>query len=159
MTRKKQGFGLLEVIIGVSVISVALFSLATVSNIALKAAEESSKSIKAVFLLEEGMEAIRFLRANGWYAKIAVLNPGAVYYFEFYNNGWRATSTNVYIDGVFERSFVLQNVNRDSGDDIAASGGTLDFGTKKITVSASWRIKTATTTKSISSYITDLFGN
>jgi len=158
-TAKNKGFGLLEIAIGVSIISLSIFSLTAVSNLALKLTEESARNTQASFLLEEGVEALKILRDSSWSANIAPLASGTVYYFAFTNHNWQATSTNIYIDGIFERNFALQGVNRDINDDIVSSGGILDPDTKKITISVSWLSRNGTTTQSVSAYITNLFDN
>ncbi len=158
-TAKNKGFGLLEIAIGISVISLSIFSLTAVSNLALKLTEESARNTQASFLLEEGIEALKILRDSNWSANIASLTPGTVYYLSFANHNWQTTSINIYIDGIFERSFVLQNVNRDINDDIVSSGGISDPDTKKLTVSVLWRSRNSTTTQSVSAYITNLFNN
>ena len=158
MIRKNQksGFSILEIVIATAIISISLFSLMAVSRISLEIVQQSANRVKAGFLLEEGVEAIKILRDSGWSANIAPLSAGAVYYLDFNNNTWQATTTNIYIDGILERSFRIEDVYRDSNDDIA-SFGFLDSGTKKVSVSVSWKEKTGTTTKSISTYITNLF--
>ncbi len=158
-TAKNKGFGLLEIAIGVSIISLSIFSLTAVSKLALKLTEESARNTQASFLLEEGVEALKILRDSSWSINIASLAPGTVYYLSFVNHNWQTTSINIYIDGIFERSFVLQNVNRDINDDIVSSGGILDPDTKKITVSVSWLSRNGTTTQGVSAYITNLFNN
>lgn len=156
---KNKGFGLLEIAIGISIISLSIFSLTAVSNLALKLTEESARNTQASFLLEEGVEALKILRDSSWSANIASLASGTVYYLSFTNHNWQTISTNIYIDGIFERSFVLQDVNRDINDDIISSGGILDSDTKKMTVFVSWRSRNGTTTQSVSAYITNLFNN
>jgi Tfp pilus assembly protein PilV len=154
----KSGFGLLEVVIGVAIISITLFGLMAVSRTALRIVDGAAQNVQAGFLLEEGVEAIKIMRDSGWSANISTLSAGAPHYFNFDGSTWRATTSNIFIDGVFERSFIIENVYRDGDDDIAASG-TLDQDTKKISVSVSWNKRTGTTTKTISTYIANLFNN
>lgn len=156
---RQKGISALEIIIGLALISLSFLGIFSVSSTALKSIHNSTQEIKASFLDEEGLEAIKILRDTSWQNNINGLSVGTNYYLTFNNSIWQATSTNVYIDGVFERSFILENVYRDANDDIA-SLGTLDAGTKKITVLVSWISGTgATTTKSISTYLTNLFNN
>lgn len=150
------GFGIIEIIIGSAIISLSFLGLMAVANISLKVLEENSHNLKAAFLLEEGIEAVKILRDTDWSQNIATLSTGTNYYFEFNGTTWQATTNNTYIDGLFERRFVVENVYRDSNDDIAASG-TVDPNTKKITVYVSWPEKGATKTKYISTYISNLF--
>lgn len=147
----------MEVAVAAAIISVALFALIGALQKTLAVADLSVKNIQAAFLLEEGMEALRSLRDGGWSAKIAPLSTSTSYYFYFNAAGWQATTTNIYVDGVFERSFSLADVFRDANDNIAVSGAA-DPDTRKIMVSVSWKTKTgATTTRGASTYLTNLF--
>jgi len=147
-----------EIVIGVAIISASLFSLAAVAEISLRLTRISRENIKASFLLEEGVEAIKFLRDSGWSANIVSLTTGASYYLNFNGTSWEAASVNSPIDGVFERSFVIEDVYRDASDDIAESG-VLDPDTKKVSVFVLWNTQTGTVAKSISTYITNIFNN
>ncbi|MFA4890138.1 MAG: hypothetical protein WC587_00675 [Candidatus Paceibacterota bacterium] len=152
----KDGFGVAEIVVAVAVIALSVFGLLSVAGVSLKMLRGNTTNIQAAFLLEEGVEAVKILRDSGWGANIAPLNAGTNYYFAFNGTTWKATTTNTFIDGIYERKFVLNNVSRNGSDDIAASG-TLDPNTKKITVSVSWLSSAGTTTKIISTYMTKLF--
>ncbi|MEK7647294.1 MAG: hypothetical protein AAB378_02900 [Patescibacteria group bacterium] len=152
------GFGLAEIVVGAAIISVSLFGLVAASQLALRVADENTKRVQASFLLEEGVEAVRVLRDGGWNVYMAPLSVGSAHYLEFSGSFWRATTTNIFVDGKFERSFTVNNVYRNVNDDIAGAG-TLDPDTKKVTVTVAWRARTGTTTESISTYFTDLFNN
>ncbi|OGZ35949.1 MAG: hypothetical protein A3I88_00655 [Candidatus Portnoybacteria bacterium RIFCSPLOWO2_12_FULL_39_9] len=158
LRHQKSGFGALEIIVGAAIISISLFSLMAVSRLSLEMVFQSANRVKAGFLIEEGLEAVRTLRDGGWSAKIAPLSADTVYYLDFDGLNWQPTFTNVYIDGIFERSFIIEDVYRDTNDDIAAFG-FLDPGTKKVSVSVAWKERLGTTTKSISIYLTNLFGS
>lgn len=153
-----SGFGLLEIIVGISVISISLFGLSSVSEISLRTMNEALNNTKASFLLDEGVEAVKSLRDSSWSLNIAPLTVSNFYYLSLYNSKWQATSSDNYIDGVFERKIVFESVNRNINDDIALSG-TADPDTRKITVYVSWKTRTGTTTKQITGYITNLFNN
>lgn len=156
----KKGFGMLEIVIGTALIFISMFGLVAVSGAAFKAAGNTTRNIQTAFLLEEGLEAMRFLRDSGWNVNIVPLSTGALYYLNFSGGEWEATSSPIFeIDGVFERTFVLGNVYRNTEDDIVSSGGTLDANTKKITFSVSWSLRGATTTKTLSTYIANLYNN
>ena len=156
--KNQKGFGLLEIVIGLSLISVSFFALFLVSQMSLKVSGENLNIVKASFLAEEGLEAIRVFRDSGWDTYIGALNVDSDYYFEFNGITWLSTTTNAYIDGIFERKFVLSSVYRNAADDISVSG-TPDPNTKKITVFISWLTRSGTTTRSISTYLSNLFEN
>ena len=149
---------MLEIIIGVAIISASLFSLIAVAQISLRFVGESTQNAKSGFLLEEGVEAIKFLRDSGWDVNIVPLVVNVSHYLNFNGTNWESTSVNNYIDGVFERSFVIEDVYRDASDDIAESG-VLDPDTKKVSVFVLWNTQTGTVAKSISTYITNIFNN
>src|SRR3989344_5524637 len=58
-----------------------------------------------------------------------------------------------------ERKITVENVFRDSNDNIDLSGGTQDPDTKKVSISVSWRDRNATTTINLSTYLSDIFDN
>ncbi len=156
---KQKGFSLLEVVIGLGILSFIIFGLFSVSELSLRIIHENTKNIQAAFLLEEGIEAIRVLRDSGWQLNIQPLNSSTDYYLEFSGAIWKSTTTNLYIDNIFERKFVFSDVYRNTDDDISDSG-TLDSNAKKVTVYVSWLLPgTGTTTKSISTYLINLFKN
>ncbi|MBU3925875.1 prepilin-type N-terminal cleavage/methylation domain-containing protein [Patescibacteria group bacterium] len=151
----KKGFGLIEIVVSTSIISVAFLGLMSVANLSLKVLQKSSNNIKAGFLMEEGVEAIKIIRDDGW-NNISSLSNGVNYYFDFDGISWTATTTSSYIDDIFERKFILNNVERDANDDIVVSGAN-DPNTKKITIYVSWKENNGITTQSFSTYITNLF--
>lgn len=157
--KNKKGFGLLEIVIGVAIISVTLFSLSAVAHIALKVARESIRKSQAAFLMEEGMEVMKLMRDAGWSANISALTMDSDYYL-YLDSGptWKSTATPIVIDGIFTRAVRLGNVYRDANNDIATAG-TLDNNIKKVTVSAAWTDRGATTTKSMVGFIANLFKN
>ena len=152
------GIGLIEAVAGISIVSIFIFSLMLATQLSQKIVGESVRNIQASFLLEEGVDAVKIFRDTSWSSGIGNLVAGQNYFFSYNGTTWISANSNVYVDEIFERKFVLNNVYRDANDDIAPSG-TLDSGTKKATVSVSWRGRTGTTTKSASFYLTDLFSN
>ena len=153
---KSKGFGLIEIIIGSAILTISLIAISTYFQKSLQLSQDSGKTVQAGFLLEEGVEVVKFFRDTSW-VNISGLTAGTFYYLQFDGTKWATTSSNVFISGVFERKLVINNVSRDANDDIVSSGGTNDADTKKVTVSVSWLGRNGTTTKSISTYITNIF--
>ena len=156
--REITGFSLIEAIVGISIFSIFIFSVMLASQLSQRTASESVRNIQTSFLLEEGVDTIKILRNTSWSANIASLVVGTNYYFNYNGTTWVSSPANVYVDGIFERKFVLENVYRDASDDIASSG-TLDVGTRKATVNVSWLGRSGTTTKNAVFYLTNLFSN
>src|SRR3989344_4620878 len=57
------------------------------------------------------------------------------------------------IDGLYMRTINVTAVERDASDDIVSSGGTVDPDSKKISVTMAWSGRGATSTVTISTYL------
>ncbi|MBX4210883.1 hypothetical protein KW783_02850 [Candidatus Parcubacteria bacterium] len=150
----KKGMGLVEILVAASIILLFLVAIITANNIYIKAGFGNTRKIQAGFLLEEGVEALRVMRDKGW-AAFSSITPDTTYYLAYSAGTWDKTSTNTYIDSLFERSFVISCVTRDSSDKINTSVTTCpgnDSNTKQVTVSVAWHDQTGTTTRSITTY-------
>ena len=156
----KKGFGLVEILVAVFVFTIVLGSLITASNMYLSGAGDNLRSTEGAYLAEEGIEAVKITRDTDWNT-ISALTDNTNYYLYFdisssTNNAWKATSTISSIDSIFIRTFKLNAVYRDLDGKIILNGGTLDSNTEKATVSVSWKSKNSTTTKTLSTYITNI---
>lgn len=138
-----SGIGLIEIVVGVAIISVALAGIITAFNLYLKSGFTNTQKAKAVFLAEEGVEALRFIRDNGWTANITSLSTGVTYYFEFSDSIWKSTTTPEIISNRYSRSFVLDDAYRRVGDsDLVASSSAsskaIDSEARQATVKVIW---------------------
>jgi len=154
-----KGMSLAEVVVAATVITVFVGALVGVYNLHMKVVFGGAKNVKAVFLAEEGLEAVKYLRNISWSTNIASLSTNTDYYLAWQNGKWESTTNNLYIDGLFERKFRLEPVSRNSQSDIVSSGGTTDPNILKLIVTVSWSDASATTTRAVSTYITNLFDN
>ncbi len=154
-----KGFGLIEVIIASAVLLVIILTTTICYNTYAQYALANQSTVQAGYLSEEGLEAITFLRDRGWTAYIAPLSVNTTYYLAFNGSTWLATTTPQYIDGQFLRSFTMRSVTRDSNDDISFGVGTVDPNTLLVTESVSYYQGHATTTKTLSTYITNINNN
>ncbi len=154
-SRRKKGVGLIEVIIAAAILTLIIVGIASVYRIMLRSSGEVLRGTEAQFLLEEGFEAVKVMRDTAW-ARVGSTTPGTSYTLVWSSNTWNTTTTPALIDGIFDRRVVFSRVYRDAEDDIAQSG-TLDAETYGVTVSVSWRTQSGTTTRSLGSYIGNLF--
>lgn len=157
-----QGIGVVEIIVGTGILTLSLIGVIIAFNLHFQAGIENTKKIQAAYLLEEGMEVAQFFRNSNWTTNITTLTSDTPYSLFFNGVFWEATTSLALIDGVFERTIVLQDVyRRDADSDIVAStspdANTRDPDARHVTVFVSWQIKnastTATTTASLETYI------
>lgn len=154
----KSGFTLVEAVLSSAVILVVVLALISVHNLYLKSALSNGGSLKAAYLAEEGIEAMRYLRDYSWDQKIVSLSSAQNYGVSLTGSVWQTGLANQWIDG-FERIVTIGSVYRDANKDIVLSGGTLDPDARLVTVTVSWPSQNATATKSISTYLTNLWNN
>jgi len=151
------GLGLIEGVIAVAIVGTALVAMVGIFQLFLRTALQTTPELKAIFLMEEGLEATRAIRDLDWQTEIDPLALDTPYYLTFAGGRWEVALTPMYVDDVFERTVTFSSVNRDSDGRIVTSGGTTDTGTKKVRVSVSWSTRGATTTKTALGYLTDVF--
>lgn len=154
-----HGLTLVEVLIATSIILVFLMALLGAHNLYFQTALANGEVVKGAYLAEEGVEVVRFLRDSSWDTNIAPLVLDTDYYLVWTGGTWQTTTTQSLIDSVFERTITLSAVYRDVSADIVSSGGTLDPNTLLVVSSVSWPKNGVTVTKSISTYLTNIFDN
>jgi prepilin-type N-terminal cleavage/methylation domain-containing protein len=155
---KEKGFTIIEVLIGSAIILIGILALITAYTTYVQYALSNEKNTQMVYLQEEAIETMGFLRDSGWTKNIKNLSTTTTYYLIWSSNSWATTTTMQYVDSTFLRQITLSDVFRDSNDKIANSG-TYDSDTKKITVTVSYGGGKGTTTKSLSSYLANLYSN
>jgi type II secretory pathway pseudopilin PulG len=137
-SQPNTGIGLVEVLVVVAIIAIALVALAGVGNFTLKTSRQLKNNLIAANLATELLEVVRAMKEGNW-ASISALSVDNPYHPVKVGSPlkWALAGDGENING-FSRQVVLNNVFRDSNDDIVASGGALDTGTKKIIVTVSW---------------------
>ncbi|MEN9614213.1 MAG: hypothetical protein RLZZ347_520 [Candidatus Parcubacteria bacterium] len=160
-TPSQSGFSLVEIVVGSAIIGVVFVSMIATYATYVKASFQNASTIKATYLAEEGVEAIKSMRDRGWGTAISGLTASTTYYLDFSSGYWKSTTTPEVVDSSYQRSFVLFPVYRDGNSDITSSGGTLDSDTKKavVTVTVVPPAIGATTTKTLSAYVLNIFKN
>lgn len=157
--KSTKGVTLIEALIATSIIMAFLVAIMSVHNTYLSSSFSDLFEVKATYLAEEGIEAVKGLRDVSWTDNIASQTNDIPYYLAFSNGAWTLTSTPLLIDSKFSRSITFSAVNRNASSDIVTSGGTPDSNIKKVTVVVSWPLGGTTATRSIETYITNIFSN
>ncbi len=161
---KNKGFSLVEVLIGAGIILMATTSVLSAYSLYLRAAVSNTSNIQASLLSEEGIEAVKSIRDGSWTSNIVPLSLNTNYYLAWNSSSslWTLSTTASSIDNTFFRTVVFSNAYRDSSSNLTASttfGATIDSGTREITANVSWLDRGATSTRSISTYISNIFNN
>lgn len=152
---------LVEVIVGVSILALTFTGLITAYNRYVKASTNILPTIKASYLLEEGIEVMKIFRDTSWNTYIAGQSTSTSFSLTFSTSTslWSTTTANSLIDSQFYRTVALTGVRRDTNNDISTTTGSYDSNTRKVTVTVSWRNGSATTTRTLSTYLTNMFQN
>lgn len=157
LKRKDYGFGLIDIIVSVGVITVALLSVSQIAILGTKYVREAHTKEQAIYLAQEGQEVLRFLRDYGWSAYIAPLTIGQDYYPVLSGNTWVLQSSDPgLINGKYTRIVRLENVYRDANDDIVITG-TEDPGSREVTITVWWN--GGAKSYVLTTYLTDFLSN
>jgi prepilin-type N-terminal cleavage/methylation domain-containing protein len=153
-----RGFSLVEVIVAVSIAAISILSVWKVYNFFIKISISNPSLFQASFLAEEGIEAVKFMRDSGWSSNITSLSSDVPYTLVFNGSKWATTTSVVYIDNKFDRRVSVSDVYRDAFGNIGETG-SFDPDTKKVLVTVSWKKDISTTTKEITTYVSNIFKN
>lgn len=153
-----KGFGSVELVVAIALASVVTLGVFQVSQSSIKLSGIALERTRAGFLLQEGVEAVRYLRDKGWQENIAALAVDQDYYLSFQEGVGYALvqAAEPLIDGLFQRTVRVSEVMRDGNDNIAETG-TLDPETRKVTVTVSWMRQGGLQDESVETYLTNLF--
>lgn len=156
----QRGVGLVEAIVVISIASVAFAALLSSAVFFLRGGLSSADRAQALYLLEEGVEAVRFLRDQGYSIHITPLIGSGTLYLTPTTGGFEATSTSALELGQYTRSFTLTRVyRRVSDNDIVPSTSSdpkaIDPDTALLSVTVSWAESSIDT----QTYVTNLYDN
>ena len=146
---------MVEILVAISIVVVSILAAMAVAQKSMAVSRQALYSSQAVFLLEEGAEAVRILRDNGW-ANISGLETSTTYYPVFSEGAWSLSATSTQV-GIFTRTVTVAAVNRNSTTGDIDAGGDDDPGTKLITITVSWPEGGQNVSRTISFYIMDIF--
>lgn len=155
---RRRGYLLVELLVGAAIVAGALVALVGAVNQLAVGARENVAATQAGFLAEEGLEAARLWRDTSWDNKVANLSLGQNYYLVWNSNRWEASVTPSLIDGKFSRVVEVSSAYRDGNNNLVENG-TLDSEARLITTTVGWASKNGTSTRELSTYLTNIFDN
>ena len=132
--KSQAGLSIIEIIIAVSLFTVlAATSMGTILG-SLSTGRLGIEENQANFLANEALEATESIRNQNW-SSLTNGNHGLTKS----GNLWSFSgSSDVDSSGKYTRVVNVADVYRDGSGNIVTSGGTLDSGSKKMTVTVSW---------------------
>ena len=149
-----RGVALVEVLIGVSLITIVVAFVGLAVTQFVNTRNVILSDTKKMYLAEEGYEIIRFLRDENW-SNISGLTNNTYYFLQVSTTTVSIGGSSELIDGMYNRSFLVQPVYRNNSGSIVAANGAgavLDSDTKKLIV----YVNDANGTTSVSALLTNL---
>lgn len=156
----RRGVGLVEAIVVISIASVAFAALLSSAVFFLRGGLASADRAQALYVLEEGVEAVRFLRDQGYASNITPRIGAGTFYLAPTTGGFISTSTSRTELGAYTRAVTLSSVyRRVSDDDIVPSTSgnpkVIDPDTALLSVTVSWSGGSVDT----QTYVTNIYDN
>ncbi len=137
---QKLGITSIEVVLGVSLAGIIIAYTANSITQFINTSRDVTIQTQALFLAEDGLELVRYVRDNDW-TDISALSLGSTQYLSVTSSDVTITGTPEVIDE-FTRSFSVENVYRNTTSfDIVASttgGSAADPDSKYVTMTVSW---------------------
>ncbi len=138
----ERGMGIVEAVVVIAIASAAFGAILGSAVFFLRGGMANADRVQAAYLLDEGVEALRFLRDEGYTANILPL-VGTTFDVGAVPTGYVATSTGALHLGAFTRTISMEAVHRRTSDDIIVPAGsadphTLDPGTVAVSVTVTW---------------------
>lgn len=164
----QKGFGVPELIIAIFIVAVTTVSFYEIAVLSLKISKENKNEMKAAYLAEEGIEAVRNIRDQVAWIDAADGKTGIgeldldiddTYYPIISVNSWELITINPgLINNRFSRKVVFEKLSRDpnSGDieDVYNSINN-DENSRKITIIVSWQENGKDKEVTLISYLTN----
>ena len=156
----QTGVGLVEAIVVISIASVAFAALLSAAVFFLRGGLASADRAQALYLMEEGVEAVRFFRDQSYSMNITPHIDAGAFYISPSTAGFEATTTAVVDLGAYTRTVTIEHAYRRVSDsDIvpATSGGpkAIDPDTAFVTISVTWPEGSVDT----ETYVTNMYDN
>lgn len=156
--KNTKGFMTIEMLISISIITIFIFFSMQIVQKSMYLSRQALHITQSAYLLEEGGEAMRIIRDNNW-DNISSLDVFTDYYFIFSDstNTWSLSTVPNNLD-IFTRKVEVKDVYRDSiTNDIVENNGIVDFETKLIIISVSWKEGEKNFEKKLFFYLSNIF--
>lgn len=151
---KQKGFNIIELIIAIFILGIVIVGFYEVAVLSLKILQESEHEMRAVYLAEEGVEAVRSIRDTiTWIdsddGEIGLgeldIDVADTYYPIISGEKWELSFIDPgVIEGIFNRKIVFEKISRDpaTGEiEAVYDEGHKDADSLKLSVVVNWMEK------------------
>ncbi|MDP2650658.1 MAG: hypothetical protein Q8P04_01010 [bacterium] len=160
MRSREKGQSLAELLIGVAIVIIIISSIVGAVIVVVRSNLQSTATRTAAALGQELADGVRSVAEGKWSNLYSVSPKGASTTYRVTASGTPPVLTvvsgseEVVVNNfTYTRFFSVENVNRDSAQNIAASG-TEDPSTQKITISVRWQLSGQTAELTTAEYFT-----
>ena len=154
-----RGISIVEIVIAAAVIGVSVVGLVGAVQVYLKLVYQNTRQAQAVLLLDETAEALQYLRDDSFSEHIGGTENDTAYAVVWNGTGYELGTSTITLPYDMTRTVMFSTVERDSSDKIVSSGGSVDGGTRRATITISWPYKEATSTVSSELLIHNTYDN
>lgn len=149
---KLPAFSLIEIVVVLFLVVVIVPAVNNVISQSVRAMATTQREVEALYLAQEGMEAVRAMRDSSW-SNIADFE--GTNYLNDVSGGLSFSETPSLIDGIYERQVIVSPAYRDGNDDLADSGDP-ETEAKKIEVIITWsELNGGSKSISLQTYVTN----
>jgi len=142
----EKGFGLIEAVVGIIVALIIIVAFTALISGAIRYSSINGKQLKATLYLQEMIEAAKDLEQStttwqsNWESTTGQFCASSTpCYLDIFGTSWVINSGTSTIDGIYTRSFILEDVCRDSNKNIdICPSDELSTTTKKIIAEIEW---------------------
>lgn len=158
MHEGEKGQSLVELLIGVAIVTIIIGSIVGAVIITLRSNLQATTTRTAAALGEEMMNGVRSVAEGKWTDLYSVTPKGPSTTYRVTSSGTTLVivsgSEDVVVNNTtYTRFFSVENVNRDGAGNISASG-TEDLSTQKISITLQWQIQGQQTELKTVEYLT-----
>ncbi len=158
MSNREKGQSLAELLVGVAVVTIILSSIVGAVILTLRSNLQSTTSRTAAALGEEMMDSVRSVAEGKWTNLYSVSSKGSSTTYRVTASGTALAvvsgSEDISVNNAtYTRFFSVENVSRDSVQNIAVSG-TEDPSTQKITITVRWQVSGGSSQLQTTEYLT-----
>lgn len=148
----KQGFGLIEIVIGAVVVAIVFIAFSTFILFSRDQTMKAQRKTEAIAAAEEAIEVVRKLRDDAW-GNINSKTNETTYYPVDSGSSWNLQETNPDPVSYYTTRVVFSEVTRDATT-FNIGPGNPDDQTRKVKVTVTWS-DSGTKSISLSTYITN----